>query len=53
MELKQYISEAFSKEYGFRVKIASDCGSEQMDMLEKCLAKYRELFAPLYMVSLN
>lgn len=40
MELKQYISEAFSKEYGFRVKIASDCGSEQMDMLEKCLAKY-------------
>lgn len=40
MELKQYITEAFSKEYGFRVKIASDCGSEQMDIIEKCLAKY-------------
>lgn len=40
MELKKYISEAFSKEYGYRVKFAADCGSEQMDMLEKCLAKY-------------
>ena len=40
MELKQYISEAFSKEYGFRVKIAADCGSDHMDIIEKCLAKY-------------
>ena len=40
MELKQYISEAFSKEYGFRVKIAADCGSNHMDIIEKCLAKY-------------
>jgi hypothetical protein len=40
MELKQYISEAFSKEYGFRVKIAGDCDSGTMDMLEKCLQKY-------------
>ena len=39
-ELKQYIAEAFSKEYGFRVKIASDCGSDHMDIIEKCLAKY-------------
>jgi len=40
MELKKYIAEAFSKEYGYRVKIASDCGSEHMDIIEKCLAKY-------------
>ena len=40
MELKQYITEAFSKEYGFRIKIASDCGSDHMDIIEKCLAKY-------------
>ena len=37
MELKKYIAEAFSKEYGYRVKIASDCGSEHMDIIEKCL----------------
>ena len=40
MELKTYIEEAFKKEYGFRVKIAADCGSDHMDILEKCLAKY-------------
>ena len=36
MELKQYIAEAFSKEYGYRVKLAQDCGNELMDILEKC-----------------
>ena len=40
MELKNYITESFSKEYGYRIKFAADCGSEHMDMLEKCLAKY-------------
>jgi len=40
MELKQYIAESFSKEYAYRVKIAADCGSEHMDIIEKCLAKY-------------
>ena len=40
MELKNYITESFNKEYGYRLKFASDCGSEHMDMLEKCLAKY-------------
>ena len=40
MELKQYIAEAFSKEYGYRIKIAADCGNDHMDILEKCLAKY-------------
>jgi len=40
MELKNYIAESFNKEYGYRLKFAADCGSDQMDMLEKCLAKY-------------
>jgi len=40
MELKQYIAEAFSKEYGYRIKVAADCGDDHMDILEKCLAKY-------------
>ena len=40
MELKDYLKESFNKEYGYRVKFAADCGSDQMDMLEKCLDKY-------------
>jgi len=40
MELKQYIAEAFSKEYSYRIKLAADCGSEHMDIIEKCLSKY-------------
>ena len=40
MKLKDYITESFNKEYGYRVKFAADCGSEQMDMIEKCLDKY-------------
>ena len=40
MKLKEYITESFNKEYGYRVKFAADCGSEQMDMLERCLDKY-------------
>ena len=40
MELKNYIAESFKKEYAYRVKLAHDCGAEQMDMIEKCLAKY-------------
>lgn len=40
MKLKDYITESFKKEYGYRVKIASDCGSEHMSTLEDCLAKY-------------
>ena len=40
MELKNYIAESFTKEYAYRVKFAHDCGADQMDMLEKCLAKY-------------
>lgn len=40
MKLKDYITESFKKEYGYRVKIAGDCGSEQMSTLEGCLQKY-------------
>ena len=40
MKLKDYLQESFKKEYGYRVKLAMDCGSDQMDIIEKCLAKY-------------
>ena len=40
MELKNYIAESFTKEYAYRVKLAHNCEADQMDMLEKCLAKY-------------
>ena len=40
MELKDYLNESFTKEYGFRLKFAADCGADHMDILEKCLAKY-------------
>ena len=40
MELKNYIAESFKKEYAYRVKLAHDCSADQMDMIEKCLAKY-------------
>ena len=36
MELKQYIAEAFSKEYGYRLNLHTDCGADLMDILEKC-----------------
>ena len=39
-QLKDYLTESFSKEYGYRVKIAADCGAEQMSKLESCLQKY-------------
>jgi hypothetical protein len=40
MELKDYIAESFNKAYGYKIKIAADCGAEQMSMLENCLKKY-------------
>jgi len=45
MKLNEYITESFNKEYGYRLKFAADCGSEQMDMLEKCLDKYNLISA--------
>lgn len=40
MKLKDYITESFKKEYAYRIKLAHDCGSEHLDIIEKCLAKY-------------
>jgi hypothetical protein len=40
MNLKDYITESFKKEYGYRVKFAADCGSDQLSKLESCLQKY-------------
>jgi hypothetical protein len=39
-QLKDYLSESFNKEYGYRVKIAADCGADHMDRLEGALQKY-------------
>lgn len=40
MKLKDYITESFKKEYGYRVKIAADCGAEHLSKIESCLQKY-------------
>ena len=40
MELKTFLSESFEKEYSYRIKIAHDCGDQQMEQLERCLSKY-------------
>ena len=40
MQFKDFLTESFKKEYGFRVKIAADCSNEHMDMIESCLQKY-------------
>ena len=40
MQLKDYLTESLSKEYAYRLKIAGDCGAEEMTALEKCLQKY-------------
>ena len=39
-ELKDIISESFSKEYGYKVKVAKDCSSEDLAKLEAILSKY-------------
>ena len=39
MELKTFLSESFQKEYSYRIKIAHDCGDQQMEQLERCLSK--------------
>lgn len=40
MELKDYITESFNREYGYRIKIAADCNEDTMSRLEACLQKY-------------
>lgn len=39
-QLKDFLTESFSKEYAYRVKIAADCGADHMTTLENCLQKY-------------
>jgi hypothetical protein len=39
-ELKDIINESFNKEYGYRIKIAGDCGADHMSKLENALQKY-------------
>ena len=45
MQFKDFLTESFSKEYGFRVKIAADCADSHMDMIEACLQKYNLISA--------
>lgn len=45
MQFKDFLTESFSKEYGFRVKIAADCANEHMDTIEACLQKYNLISA--------
>ena len=44
-ELKDIISESFSKEYGYKVKVAKDCSSEDLAKLEAILSKYNVVSA--------
>ena len=38
--LKELINESFSKEYGYRIKLARDCSPDDLSRLEGVLAKY-------------
>lgn len=40
MKFKDFITESFKKEYGYRIKLAADCKAEHMTRLENCLNKY-------------
>jgi hypothetical protein len=40
MNFKDFITESFKKEYGYRIKLAADCTSDHMTRLENCLNKY-------------
>jgi hypothetical protein len=40
MNLRDYLTESFNKEYAYRVRLACDCGPEHTNILEKCLQKY-------------
>lgn len=40
MQFKEFLTESFKKEYGYRVKIAADCSAPHIDMIESCLQKY-------------
>lgn len=40
MQFKDFLTESFDKEYGFRVKIAADCNADHLRVIEDCLQKY-------------
>lgn len=40
MKFKDFITESFKKEYGYRIKLAANCNDEHMTRLENCLNKY-------------
>ena len=39
-DLKELINESFTKEYGYRIKLARDCSADDLSKLESALAKY-------------
>tara|TARA_B000000609_G_scaffold157167_1_gene151084 strand:+ start:2108 stop:2836 length:729 start_codon:yes stop_codon:yes gene_type:complete len=39
-ELKDIINESFSKEYGYKIKVARDCSADDLAKLESILSKY-------------
>jgi len=39
-ELKDIINESFSKEYGYKIKVARDCSADDLSKLESILSKY-------------
>jgi len=39
-QLKDYLTESFSKDYSYRIKFAHDCDSAMLSRLEDCLKKY-------------
>ena len=45
-ELKDIINESFSKEYGYKIKVARDC-SDDLAKLESILSKYNIVSATL------
>ena len=45
MQFKEFLSESFKKEYGYRVKIAANCDSSHLDVIEGCLQKYNIISA--------
>ena len=37
---RDYITESFKKEYGYKVKLAANCTAEHLSKIESCLQKY-------------
>jgi hypothetical protein len=48
MKFRDFITESFKKEYGYRVRLAADCTAEHMTQLENCLSKYELISATAF-----